>query len=1034
MNNKLIFLGVVSLLLPTIYAQESKISLNSSNPKITWEIKPQADLNDTGNQISMPGFRMADYVKGVVPGVVFTAYVDAGLEKDPNYADNIYKVDEARYNRPFWYRTEFELPSTYVKGQRVWLHFDGTNRFADFYFNGRKLSGTATSTKDVSGHMLRTKYDVTDLVNKSGKNAVAVLITDADQKKERKSREGFGVASSPTYLAGAGWDWMPYVPGRLAGITGNVYLKITGDVIMEDPWVRSDLPDLNRAEISVSSDLRNASSSPQTVVLSGTIHPGAIQFSKKITVPAGETARLSINKDDVSQLIINSPKLWYPNGYGEPNLYACSLKCELNGKVSDEKGITFGIKKYEYKMINNIAEVPVMTFFINGQKLFLKGGNWGMSEYLLRCHGREYETKIALHRDMNYNMIRLWTGCVTDDEFYDYCDKYGIMVWDDFWLYVAYNDVAQPDAFKANARDKVRRLRNHPSIALWCGANETHPKPDLDGYLREMVAEEDNNDRMYKSCSNQDGLSGSGRWGNQPPKHHFENSGSNLAWNKPPYPYGSDRGYGLRSEIGTATFPVYESVIRFIPEDQQWPLPTDEQLRKDDNTVWNAHFFGKEASNANPVNYKTAVNRQFGESANLEEFCEKAQLLNIEVMKGMYEAWNDKMWNDATGILIWMSQSAYPSFVWQTYDYYYDASGAYWGARKACEPLHIQWNSSSNSIKVINSTVNDLKGVTATAKIYDLTGKEVPVYGKSVRVDVPSANVAEAFKLNFNPSNLSYGRKAVASTAMQDASLATDGGAGSRWESEYSDPQWIYVDLGKREKIETVVLKWEAAYAKKYELQISDDAKKWKTIYKEDSGDGGTDVIKKPVEARYVKLQCISRATNFGYSLFEFEIYGKKQQEEDLTPVSFIRLELTDANGNLLSDNFYWRNGTDEQDFTSLSALPEAGVSCSLADMKILGDTKGQIRLLLKNNSGTIAFANRLRAVNSTTKERILPVFVSDNYITLMPGEERTIYVEANVDFLKGGMELLKGGSVDVLLKQYGKKEKSVLNIELWYE
>lgn len=305
-----------------------------------------------------------------------------------------------------------------------------------------------------------------------------------------------------------------------------------------------------------------------------------------------------------------------------------------------------------------------------------------MSEYLLRCQGKEYETKIRLHKEMNYNMIRLWTGCVTDDEFYDYCDKYGIMVWNDFWLYVAYNEVAQPEAFKANALDKVKRLRNHPSIAIWCGANETHPVPDLDNYLREMVAKEDNNDRMYKSCSNQDGLSGSGWWGNQPPRHHFETSGSNLAFNTPAYPYGIDHGYGMRTEIGTATFPTFESIKEFIPQEAWWPLPTDEQLKNDDDNVWNKHFFGKEASNANPVNYKSSVNTQYGESSGLEEFCEKAQMLNIEVMKGMYEAWNDKMWNDAAGLLIWMSHPAYPSFVWQTYDYYYDPTGAYWGAKR----------------------------------------------------------------------------------------------------------------------------------------------------------------------------------------------------------------------------------------------------------------------------------------------------------------------------------------------------------------
>ena len=493
----LLLLGVVVFTHSGCVKQTSTMSLNSSNPQIVWQVKPQADLgNATGEQISTPGYEMTESVKGIVPGAVFTAYVEAGIVPDPDYSDNIYKVDETYYNRPFWYRTEFELPASYSKGRRVWLHFDNTNRYADFYFNGEKISGTKTSTKDVSGHMRRSTFDVTDMIKKSGKNAVAVLITDPDQKKTRKATDPYGVACSPSYLAGAGWDWIPYIPGRLAGITGNTYLTITGDVIMEDPWVRSDLPTLQKAEISISTDIKNTSSSPKRVVVSGVIQPGDISFSKDFQIEGEATSKVSINKDEFTQLVIDNPKLWWPNGYGEPNLYTCKLTCSVDGEVSDEKEVSFGIKKYEYKMVDNLVGYPVLTFFVNGQKVFVKGGNWGMSEYLLRCQGKEYETKIRLHKEMNYNMIRLWTGCVTDDAFYDYCDQYGIMVWNDFWLYVAYNDVAEPEAFKANALDKVKRLRNHPSIAIWCGANETHPKPELDNYLREVVAKEDNNDRM----------------------------------------------------------------------------------------------------------------------------------------------------------------------------------------------------------------------------------------------------------------------------------------------------------------------------------------------------------------------------------------------------------------------------------------------------------------------------------------------------------------------------------------------------------
>ena len=1026
MMNKIIYyiVSIVFVLVQTgCTEQVTKMSLNSSEPRIVWEVKPQADLeNVTGEQISTPGFEMSEYVKGVVPGTVFTAYVEAGIVPDPNYADNIYKVDETFYNRPFWYRTEFELPDSYSEGKRVWLHFDNTNRFADFYFNGEKISGTKTSTKDVSGHMLRSKFDVTHLVKKSGKSAIAVLIIDPDQKKTRKAKDPYGVACSPSYLAGAGWDWMPYVPGRLAGITGNTYLMVTGDVVMEDPWVRSELPTLQKAELSISTNVRNASSSPKKVVVSGVIQPGNISFSKEVRVEGGATTELSITKDDIAQLVIDQPKLWWPNGYGDPNLYTCKLTCSVDGEVSDVKDLTFGIKKYEYKMVDNVVGYPVLTFFINGQKIYLKGGNWGMSEYLLRCQGKEYETKIMLHKEMNYNMIRLWTGCVTDDDFYDYCDKYGIMVWNDFWLYVAYNDVAQPEAFKANALDKVRRLRNHPSIAIWCGANETHPAPDLDNYLREMIAKEDHNDRMYKSCSNQDGLSGSGWWGNQPPRHHFETSGSNLAFNTPAYPYGIDHGYGMRTEIGTATFPTFESVKEFIPEKDWWPLPTDEQLKNDDDNVWNKHFFGKEASNANPVNYKNSVNMQYGESSGLEEFCEKAQMLNIEVMKGMYEAWNDKMWNDAAGLLIWMSHPAYPSFVWQTYDYYYDPTGAYWGAKKACEPLHIQWNASNNSIKAINTTAKDLKGAIVKATIYDLNGKEIAAYGQTKQVDVAASNITEAFTLNFNPFNLAFGKEVVASSFTSDskkASLVTDGGAGSRWESEYNDPQWIYVDLGKEEKIENIILKWETACAKKYTLQVSNDAKKWKTVYDNKDGKGGIEKIDlESVTARYVKLEGISRATQFGYSLFEFEIYGEKPEGiEELTPLHFIKLELTDADGNLLSENFYWRNGVRDLDYTQLNTLPEADLSCWLVNKS----KDGKMQISVKNNSKTVAFANRVRLVNKVTQKRVLPVIMSDNYVTLMPNEEKVISVEAAPELLKGG--------VSVLVKQYGKAEKSELDI-----
>ncbi|MFD1769806.1 galactose-binding domain-containing protein [Sphingobacterium suaedae] len=1017
-NLKNIWIIVVVLLLaPACRAQLQRISLNSTGSLINWSVEPVTEHSPSGNEISLPHYRSQQVIKAVVPGVVFTSYVEAGKVPDPDYADNIHRVDETFFNRPFWYRGTFKTPEGLKSGQKVWLQFDNTNRYADFYLNGVKISGTPTSSRDVSGHMLRSKYEISGLLRPHGDNVVAVLITDADQKKTRDAKDQFGVTASPTYLSAASWDWMPYVPGRLAGITGNVSLAVTGEVTMEDPWVRSELESNDIAYLNVSCDFRNSARQPKDVVFSGVIQPGNIRFSQTVRVPAGETAKAVLDRKQVQELIIKQPRLWWPNGYGDPNLYTCTLRAEVDGELSDEREISFGIRKYEYQYARNSAGWPVLQFFINGQRIFVKGGNWGISEYLLRSRPEDYHSKIKLHKDMNYNMIRLWTGSVTDDAFYDYCDRYGIMVWDDFWLYVAYNDVASDADFKANALDKVKRLRNHASIALWCGANETHPKAELDSYLRSLIALEDRNDRMYKSSSNQDGLSGSGWWGNQPPRHHFETSASNLAWNDPPYPYGIDRGYGLRTEIGMATFPNYESVQLFIPAASQWPLPTDEQLENDNDNLYNKHYFGKEASNASPVNYKRAVNRQFGESADLETFCEKAQYLNIEVMKGMYEAWNDKMWEDASGLLLWMSQPAYPSFVWQTYDYYHDATGAYWGAKYACEPRHIQWNAATGSVKVINATSNALRGARAIARIFNMEGKELTRYAQRTVVHTAASDKVEAFRLNFNPYNLALGKPVYASTQLGErrASLATDGAEGTRWESEHADNQWISIDLGAAQPLYTLVIKWEEAYAESYGVQLSPDGKRWYSAADVQQGKGKTEEINLGgARARYVKLLAKKRGSDFGFSIHELEVYGHQRRDAELTHLHFIKLELRDSLGTSLSENFYWRNGEHELDYTGLNDLPAAQLEFSVVEN---GTHALQIRV--QNKGKSVAFGNRLRLVDHITKKRLLPVQFTDNYFTLMPGQHKTIDIRS--------MGIERWDRVDILWKQYGQKEQNVL-------
>ena len=193
---KLFVLVLSALFCGNVSAQRTSYSLSSGEIGVEWTLAPQAEVLDGGKVISRPGYQLKGTdmgaVKAVVPGVVFTSYVEAGKEECPEYADNIYRVDETKYNRPFWYRAEFDIPQQVREGQHVWLCFDNTNKYADFYFNGHKVSGTEESTRDVKGHMMRTRLDVTEFVNKTGKNALAVLITDVDQKKTRTDKGPYG--------------------------------------------------------------------------------------------------------------------------------------------------------------------------------------------------------------------------------------------------------------------------------------------------------------------------------------------------------------------------------------------------------------------------------------------------------------------------------------------------------------------------------------------------------------------------------------------------------------------------------------------------------------------------------------------------------------------------------------------------------------------------------------------------------------------------------------------------------------------------
>jgi hypothetical protein len=524
------------------------------------------------------------------------------------------------------------------------------------------------------------------------------------------------------------------------GIWNHVTLTATGDVTIENPFASTHFPEagnLSRADVTLKVDLKNHSSRPCKGELK--VRLGEIEFSHPVALEGGEIKELKLDKRTHPQLSLVDPKLWWPNGHGEQNLYDLTLEVACAGELSDVNKSKIGIREYTYrpdthtqwdtsKMVNGVAgpeqpKVEVkepLTFFCNGKRIFVRGVNWGMDEGMLRCNREGFENRVRMEKEMNFNLIRNWAGNLDKPEFFEVCDELGLMVWEEFGIA---NGLMpdDPGMWLVNARDRFLRRRNHACIALWCSANESTPE---DPILTEMprMAEELDGTRIFLHLSTQTPpTNGDGPYDTRPASFYFK-----------------DLARGFRPELGSPTIPAVESMRRMMPHNKLWPV----------NEMWALHdwWLGTGWDNgAGLCGLTQKAIANYGAPAGIEDFCRKAQMVNMEVFKAIYEAWNDRMWDDCTGVMIWMSNPAWPSLTWNTYDYYMEPTAAYFGCKKACEPIHIQWNIATNQVKTVNCTSRELKGLSAEAAIYNLDGSLFQT--KSARFDCSANSVHDCMTL-----------------------------------------------------------------------------------------------------------------------------------------------------------------------------------------------------------------------------------------------------------------------------------------------
>jgi beta-galactosidase/beta-glucuronidase len=854
-----------------------------------WRMAEGPKVRADGAALSRPGFDDRQWYAATVPGTVLQTLIDRGVYPDPSHGLNNMAIPERLARQDYWYRTRIDLDAA-PAGRSRNLLFKGINYAAEIWLNGDRIG-------EIKGAFIRGRYDVTGRL-KPGANYLAVRISPPPHPgipHEESIAAGPGenggrvALDGPTFAASEGWDWIPGVRDREAGLWQGVELVETGRIRILDPKIVTDLPlpRTDSAEITIDVPVENSASLPVSAEIIATF--GDFRVSKAVMLPPG-TSNVRLTPAEFPALRVEHPRLWWPNGYGDPNLYSLALTVNAEGGESDNKQLRFGIREISYDLslfdsagklrrvnvdytdglkrgeqlvdvrheaikrtpmgwvesltlagetssavrdVEATSPYPHLAIRVNGVLIAARGGSWGMDDFLKRVSRERLEPYFRLHREANVNIIRNWMGNNSEPEFYDLADENGLMILNDFWDSTEnfQLEAEDPALFLANARDTISRYRNHPSIVIWFGRNEGVPQPVLNEGLARAAAELDGT-RWFTGSSNEVNLQGSGPYNYRPPVGYF-----------------TDLANGFSVETGSPSLATLEAIEAMIPREDRWPI--------DDSLAYHDWHFG---GNGDVKSFMETLDRQFGAPTGLEDFERKAQMMNFVTYRAIFEGMGAHLWTRNMGRLLWMTHPAWPSNHWQIYSSDYDTHASYYGVKHANEPVHLQMNLPDFALAVVNTTREALPGLKIESRVYALDNRVL--FSRDDRLDSAADRTTTLPALPLQP-------------------------------------------LLDREGL------------------------------------------------------------------------------------VLVKLRLVDAGNAVLSENFYWQ-GKDDTSYRRLGTLAPQALTMTA---KRHPDGAGQsVSVRIVNSGVQAALATKLTLLDSTGK-RILPAYYSDNYLSLLPGEEQAVVI-----------------------------------------
>jgi len=593
-----------------------------------------------------------------------------------------------------------------LRGKTLWLHFGGINFRANIWLNGKRIA----ASDQVAGAYRVYEFNVTETARVGETNVLAVEV----------------FPPQPNDLAITWVDWNPAPPDKNMGLWREVSITSSGPVALRWPHVvsRLEMPRLETAHLTVSAEVRNASQQAIRGTLKGRI--ASVEFSQPVELAAAEEKTVTFAPDKFPQLSLKKPRLWWPAKLGPQDLYDLQMEFESGGAVSDRVTLTFGIRE----VTTEKNDQGHLIFKINGRRILIRGAGWA-PDMLLRASPARQEAEIRYVEDMNLNAIRL-EGKMEDDHFLNYCDRRGILIlagwcccdhWENWKNWKAEDYVISV----ASQKDQIRRLRSHPSVFSWMNASDGPPPRQVEeAYIR--VLKDLAWPNPYQSSATQKVAELTGPSGVKMTGPYEYVGPSYWLTDKE---HGGAFGFNTETSPGPAVPPL-ESLRKFIPAEHLWPI----------DEYWNFHAGGGEFKDLRVLT--AAMNASYGAAKSAEDYAWKSQLMAYDGERAMFEAYGRNKYT-ATGVIQWMLNNAWPSLIWHLYDYYLRPGGGYFGAKKACEPLHIQYSYDDRSIVIVNSFYEGFRELKARAAVYnlDLTEK----FAKEVTVDVEPDSSSRLFTI-----------------------------------------------------------------------------------------------------------------------------------------------------------------------------------------------------------------------------------------------------------------------------------------------